>query len=224
MSAQTLLHDLSRGLRSIGAKTEDVYVGAVQGVAMRTAPFAPYPPFILPIPDGAAVALARALHERGEEVRGVNGALPAVELFAAELARMTGGRVEVSQHTRLHELGELTPPAPVPGELVAATEDDVDLALEWFAAFADDADQQAGRPRGATAHEVPDRSAMLRRIRAGELWFWVDPAGRRTGVNVRLMDDLDWASLTLVRLDGADSWKEAVEPADPGRHPFRYFR
>ena len=32
MSAQTLLHDLSRGLRSIGAKTEDVYVGAVQGV------------------------------------------------------------------------------------------------------------------------------------------------------------------------------------------------
>jgi hypothetical protein len=161
-------------------------VGAVQGVAMRTAPFAPYPPFILPIPDGAAVALARALHERGEEVRGVNGALPAVELFAAELARMTGGRVEVSQHTRLHELGELTPPAPVPGELVAATEDDVDLALEWFAAFADDADQQAGRPRGATAHEVPDRSAMLRRIRAGELWFWVDPAGRRvhlTGSN-----------------------------------------
>jgi predicted GNAT family acetyltransferase len=69
---------------------------------------------------------------------------------------------------------------------VAATEDDVDLALEWFAAFTDDADEQAGRPRGATAHEVPDRSAMLRRIRGGELWFWVDRTGRRvhlTGVN-----------------------------------------
>lgn len=54
-------------------------------------------------------------------------------------------------------------------------------------------------------------------------WTAVDPAGKRTGVNVRLMDDLDWASLTLVRLDGADSWKEVVEPADPRRRPFKYF-
>ena len=101
--------------------------GAVVGAGMRTAPFAPYPPFLLPMPDEAAVALAHALHERGEEVLAVNGALPAVELCAAELARLGGGRVEVAQHTRLHELGELTWPAPVPGGLVAATEDDVEL-------------------------------------------------------------------------------------------------
>ena len=47
----------------------------VVGVAMRTAPFAPYPLFVLPMPDAAAVALARALHDRGEPVGGVNGAL-----------------------------------------------------------------------------------------------------------------------------------------------------
>jgi FR47-like protein len=159
---------------------------AVVGAGMRTAPFAPYPPFLLPMPDGAAVALARALHERGEEVLGVNGARPAVDLFAAEVARLGGGQVRVSQHTRLHELGELVWPVPVPGRLRAATEDDVELVMEWFGAFMGDADEQAGRPRGASAHEVPDQAEMLRRIRAGSLWFWVNEAGERvhlTGVN-----------------------------------------
>jgi hypothetical protein len=43
-------------------------------VGARTAPFAPYQPFLLPMPDEAAVALARVLHERGEEELAVNGA------------------------------------------------------------------------------------------------------------------------------------------------------
>lgn len=152
--------------------------GTICGAGMRTAPFPHRPPFLLPMPDDAAVALARTLHERGEEVRGVNGALPAIEVFAAEVARLGGGRVEVAVHTRLFELGELIPPAPVPGELVAATEDQVDLAIQWFAEFIDDADRQAGRPAGSTAHELPDRASMLHRIRNQELWFWVDPTGR----------------------------------------------
>jgi hypothetical protein len=159
---------------------------AVVGAGMRTAPFAPYPPFLLPMPDQAAVSLARALHERGEEVLGLNGALPAVDLCAAELTRLGGGQVQVSQHTRLHELGELVWPAAVPGGLQAATEDDVDLVMEWFGAFMGDADEQAGRPRGASAHEAPDRTEMLRRLRAGRLWFWITEAGERvhlTGVS-----------------------------------------
>src|SRR5262245_31317505 len=41
---------------------------AVCGAGMRTAPFAPYPLFLLPMPDDAAVALAGTLHGRGEEV------------------------------------------------------------------------------------------------------------------------------------------------------------
>jgi hypothetical protein len=159
---------------------------AVVGAAMRTASFVPYPPFLLPMPDEAAVALAHALHERGEEVLAVNGALPAVELFATEIARLGGGRVQVSQHTRLHELGELAWPAPVPGGVRVATEDDLDLATEWFDAFVGDADDQAGRPRGTSAHEMPDRADMLHRIQAGRLWFWVDETGERvhlTGAN-----------------------------------------
>ncbi|MGI5522492.1 GNAT family N-acetyltransferase [Micromonospora sp. CA-259024] len=160
--------------------------GAVVGAGMRTAPYAPYPPFLLPMPDEAAVALAHALHEREEEVLAVNGALPAVELCAAELARLGGGRVQVTQHTRLHELGELAWPPPVPGGLVVATQDDVGLVTQWFAGFMGDADEQAGRPRGTSAHEVPDRSEMLRRLQAGRLWFWVDETGEPvhlTGAN-----------------------------------------
>ncbi len=152
--------------------------GAVVGAGMRTATFAPYPPFLLPMPDEAAVSLAHMLHERGEEVLAINGALPAVELCAAELTRLGGGQVQVSQHTRLHELGELTRPAPVPGRLEVATEDNLELVSKWFDAFMGDADEQAGRPRGASAHEIPDRAELLRRLRAGRLWFWVDGAGK----------------------------------------------
>jgi hypothetical protein len=160
--------------------------GEVVGAGMRTAPFVPHPPFLLPMPAEAAMGLAHVVHDRGEEVLGVNGALPTVELFATELARLEGGRVDVALHTRLHELGDLSIPAPVPGGLVAATEDDVELVAEWFTAFMGDADEQAGRPRGASAHDIPERSDLLRRIRAGCLWFWVDDTGERvhlTGAN-----------------------------------------
>ena len=160
--------------------------GTVVGAGMRTAQFGRFPPFLLPMPDEAATALAHTLRDRGEEVFGVNGALPTVELFATEMARLEGGRVDVSQHTRLHELGDLSFPPPVPGALVAATEDDIELVAEWFAAFMADADEQAGRPRGASAYEAPGRSDLLRKIRAGGLWFWVDESGEQvhlTGAN-----------------------------------------
>ncbi len=189
----TIAHQvLSEQAAGIGQPDRDWWLvvrdhaGAVVGAAMRTAPVPPYPPFLLPMPDQAALALARACHARGEEIPGINGALPAVQVCATELARLQGGRVAVAQHLRLHELGELVRPAPVPGRLVAASERDLGLATTWFEAFMGDADEQAGRPRGVSAHGVPEPEEMLRRIRAGSLWFWVDDTGERvhlTGAN-----------------------------------------
>ncbi|ASW55201.1 GNAT family N-acetyltransferase [Plantactinospora sp. KBS50] len=150
--------------------------GAVTGAAMRTATFPPYPPYLLSMPDDAAVALARALHSRAEEVGGINGALPAVDRCAAELARLGGGRVRVGVHTRLHELGDLVAPARVPGRLAVATEDDLDLVVRWWVAFRGDADEQAGRAR-ADAHDAVDREDLRRRIRAGWVWLWRDGRG-----------------------------------------------
>jgi hypothetical protein len=152
--------------------------GAVVGAGMRTAPEPPHPLYLLPMPDAAAVALARTLHGRGEETGMVNGALPAADRCAAELARLTGGHVEIHVHTRLHELAEVIPPPPVPGRLTAVTEDSLELVCEWMEAFMGDADEQAGRPRGTGIHSLPDRVEVLRRIRDGHFWFWVDAAGR----------------------------------------------
>lgn len=67
----------------------------------------------------------------------------------------------------------------MPGELRLAAEDDAALAIEWFAAFMSDADAQAGRAGDASPREAPDPAELLRRIRSGGLWFWVDEAGDR---------------------------------------------
>lgn len=151
--------------------------GAVTGVAMRTAPFAPFPVYVLPMPDEAAVELARLLHERGEPVGGVNGALPAARLVAEETARLTGGSAHVHEHMRLFELGDLVVPAAPPGRLRPASAEDVELCLAWFGAFGVDAAEQAGRP-GAHVMEELSAGQMLARIEDGVVWLWEDEEGR----------------------------------------------
>ncbi|MCY7396061.1 MAG: hypothetical protein LH468_07915, partial [Nocardioides sp.] len=122
--------------------------GQVVGVAMRTAPFAPRPAYVLPMPDEAARLLTRTLHERGEDLEAVNGALPAVRVLLQETARLSGGTVEVQQHMRLFELDRLVAPRPAPGRLRPARPHEVGLVGAWFEAFAGDAEEQAGRERG----------------------------------------------------------------------------
>ncbi len=91
--------------------------GRVVGVAMRTAPAPPYPIYVMPMPDAAALALARALHERDEPLLRINGALPAAELVGAETARLVDGEVAVAERMRLHTVTNVVPPRPVPGRL-----------------------------------------------------------------------------------------------------------
>jgi predicted GNAT family acetyltransferase len=159
--------------------------GAVVGVAMRTAPFDPQPVYVLSMPDEAAVAMARLVHERGERVRGVNGALPAARVLAEETARLTGGEVRVHEHLRLFELGELVVPPSPPGRLRLAAPEDAELALAWFHAFGMAAAEQAGRDE---PHAGPDLTTeeMLLRIEQGVVWLWEDERGERvhlTGAN-----------------------------------------
>jgi predicted GNAT family acetyltransferase len=164
--------------------------GAIAGLAMRTARTPPHPMFVLPMAADAALALARAVHARGERVGGLNGSLPAAEVMAGELARLQGDTVEVAQHTRLFELGELVEPAAVPGRLRAATLDDFDLAKHWVDRFMHDADEQAGRDpspsAGAHGREEIEPQDLSRRIERGTYWFWLDEEGERvhlTGAN-----------------------------------------
>jgi GNAT superfamily N-acetyltransferase len=155
--------------------------GSVVGAGMRTAPFAPHPLFLLTMPEEGARRLARMLHGRGEEVLAVNGALPAVEEFAAEMASLTGGTIRVAEHTRLHVLDRLVEPDPPPGRARFAREDEADQALAWYDAFGRDAAEQAGRDEPHLGPEL-DHDSMLRRIREGTVWVWEDPSG--TAVHV----------------------------------------
>ena len=160
--------------------------GTIVGLAMRTARTPPHPMFVLPMPDEAALALARAIHDRGERVGGLNGSLPAAEVCAGELARLQGDVVEVAQHTRLFELHELRPPIGVPGRLRLATIEDLDLAKEWVDRFMHDADLQAGRDPDAHGREEIAPDDLRKRIEQGCYWFWLDESGERvhlTGAN-----------------------------------------
>jgi GNAT superfamily N-acetyltransferase len=150
----------------------------VVGVAMRTATFGSYPAFLMPMPDGAALLLARALLERDEPMRAANGALPAVQVFCDEMASRLGGRTTVGQHTRLLELGDLVEPGPVEGHLRPAVVDEQPLITSWYDAFMADADEQAGRSPGETAHETPGPDDMRRRIEGGRVFVWEDASGQ----------------------------------------------
>ncbi len=152
----------------------DDATGEPVGVVMRTAPFAPHPLFVLPMPEAAARQVAAALVERGEEVMGLNGALPAARTLAAELARRTGRRARVHEHTRLHVLKKLVEPRVAPdGRPRVAVPADVELALAWFRAFHADAAEQAGRLEPA-AGELFEEKEIAQRIDEGRIWLWED--------------------------------------------------
>jgi hypothetical protein len=146
--------------------------GQVVSTAMRTAPFGAYPAYLMPMSDDAAVLLARTLLDRDEPVLGANGALPAVQVFCEEMASATGRQARVGQHTRLFELGQLKEPAEVPGDLRSARLEEQDLVTSWYDAFMADADEQAGRPPGSSAHEAPEPDEMRRRIETGQIFVW----------------------------------------------------
>jgi hypothetical protein len=146
--------------------------GQVVSSAMRTAPFGEYPAYLMPMSDDCAVLLARTLLDRDEPVLGANGALPAVQVFCEEMARATGKRATVGQHTRLFELGELKAPPEVNGRLRPARTDEQDVVTAWYHAFMADADEQAGRAPGSSPHESPEPDEMRRRIERGRIFVW----------------------------------------------------
>lgn len=150
--------------------------GAVVGAAMRTAPFAPHPAYVLPMPGEAAVALARLLHERGETLEAVNGAEAPALALTEETARLTGTTVSVQERMRLWELGEVVA-HDAPGRLRVAGEADVPLATAWWNAFGELAAEVAGRAGSPHPAETITSEEMSARVDAGQVWLWEDDAG-----------------------------------------------
>jgi len=155
--------------------------GRMVSAAMRTAPFVPNPLWLLPMPVEAARDLARIVVRRGEaaagEAFGVNGALPAAQVCAAEVAAATGGEVHVEMHSRLFRLDEVVWPARPDALLRLATPEDVDLVVDWARRFSADADEQAGRPAGERSHVEFDEEWARDRIGRGVVGLLVSPTG-----------------------------------------------
>ncbi len=148
--------------------------GEVTGVAMGTAPFVPYPPYLLPMPDDAARQLAQALRDRGVVVTAANGAMPTTQVFADEVAGFTGATVEIYERTRLFHLPALVDPAVPSGRLRVAGRDDTELCLAWFRDFIVAVDEVAGRVVEPGGGEHFERSDIEDRIDAGAIWLWED--------------------------------------------------
>ena len=146
--------------------------GAVVGAAMRTAPFAPFPPYVLAMPEEAALATARALHERGERIDAVNGLLPTARAVADETGRLTGRTPRVFEHVRLWEVGELVEPGSVPGALRPARPGEAALVRDWYSVFGAEAAEQAGHTDPHPSDPSFDIDAARRRIDGGEVWLW----------------------------------------------------
>lgn len=156
----------------------------VVGVAMRTAPLPPHPAYVLPMPDPAALWLARLLYERGERLDLVNGALPSARLVAEETARLCGGVVRVAEQNRLHRLQELLPPPEAPGRLRPAGPADVALVADWYRRFDVEAAEQGGRAGEQVLLEPTDHDSVLTRIAQGGVWVREDGAGEPVNLTV----------------------------------------
>ncbi|GAA1219653.1 GNAT family N-acetyltransferase [Kitasatospora nipponensis] len=121
----------------------------------------PQPVQLSRMPIEAAVELAAVLP--AGELSGISGEVATAEAFAAAWSERTGAVTEPHESRRLYRLGELSPPS-VAGRLRLAGEDDRELVVRWFTAFAVDA--------GVRLQGIERIAA--RRLAAEEMWLWED--------------------------------------------------
>jgi GNAT superfamily N-acetyltransferase len=151
----TVLGRLHSGLRAEGALLGWLTVDdVVHGAILHTPPF---PLLLGGIPVDSAPALADALRSR--DLRGVNGPLAQAENFAASWRRPEAGRMA----QRLYQLGTLLA-AEAGGAARRATDADVELVVDWYTAFAQEAEPSSG--------DGDFRAQVTIRIAEGELVLW----------------------------------------------------
>jgi GNAT superfamily N-acetyltransferase len=91
-----------------------------------------------PLVDDATGTLARALADEDVALPGVTAALPEVEQFAKEWARLNGIACRQQMRQRIYRLTDLRPVQGVPGRPRRASPRDRGLLVDWVAAFAEE--------------------------------------------------------------------------------------
>lgn len=144
------------------------------GVGMGQPPDAMRRIFLLDLPAEVIDPLADLLLQRGSGVDWVNGARPTVDRFAAAWAQRTHSRTEIDTHTRLFELGTLTPGPPSPGGLREPRPEEYELVAAWLSRFQTEAAVQGGREPDAGAAAVVPVEEVADRVDDHRLWVWAD--------------------------------------------------
>jgi GNAT superfamily N-acetyltransferase len=131
----------------------------IVGCIMRTPP---HKVLVTDIPVDAAPAVADALAARYDAVPAVLGPEPVARAVARAWVERTGGVWRPGMRQRLYRLDEVRAPDGVPGRMRLAGSEDLDLAVEWGHAFADEAGIPFPSPR----------PSVSRWIQAGALVVW----------------------------------------------------
>jgi hypothetical protein len=131
--------------------------GRVNGAVLQTPP---HPLLVASLPPGSAAELLEAVAETAG-VRPAGVSLPAENAaeIGAAWARMTGGTTAVHHRMRLFRLTDLESPG-VPGAARIATDSDLNLVLEWTAAF------------GAETGTMDGARAVTDKLSYGGLTVW----------------------------------------------------
>lgn len=135
--------------------------GTVVAAAMCT------PPFHLVLTDADADAireLVDAADSRGLEISGVLGPAEAATNFMRMWERRRGVDGVLDRNQCIYQLDRVIDPAPVPGRLRVATDDDLELIAEWIVAFTTDI-RKSITLEGA-------RSGAASLIAEGRLYLW----------------------------------------------------
>jgi predicted GNAT family acetyltransferase len=107
----------------------------IVGCVMRTPP---HKVLITAMPEEAAESLAAVLVDLYEVIPAVLGPSGPAEAVAMAWVKRRGGGWRPGMEMGIYRLTTVIPPRPVPGTLRTATVDDIDLAVEWGEAFAQD--------------------------------------------------------------------------------------
>jgi len=109
--------------------------------------------------------------------RFVIGAVGQVEGAVEQWTRASGGGATVAMRQRSYKLTSLDAVPPTSGILRVATSDDLDLVAEWISQFESEALANIG--------SRSTKASTARRIAAGDIHLWCDPAPRTMAASAR---------------------------------------
>ena len=167
----TLEHDPSAYGDAIYLAVAEDAAGAVLAAAVRTPPHN----LVLSEVEQARTAevigaLAGDVASDGTQLPGVLGGRDSARAFATAWEERTGARAELGLRERIYRLSSVRAPAPVSGEMRAATERDRPLLLEWLIAF--------WREAHGSAEPVDAVAAVERWLRGSRTMYLWEDGGR----------------------------------------------